>query len=489
MDIATLLNFLMFAGIFGATFAPASDSSDSAAPADDSLYDAASYARTDRFGDEDDAVTADTDNLAWFTAGGDDTLTGSSANDYADLGAGDDEADLGAGNDIVEAGAGHDGVLAGNGNDLVLAGAGNDNLFGDLGDDSLAGDDGDDTLEGGSGADILAGGLGNDVISGFSSLGGANAGMSSGDGTDQLFGGSGDDRLILGRGDSVTGGSGDDVFEMDLRWQDGAGGFVIADYASGQDSLVLSYAQTLDPETSLPIVPTLTVEATADGLSSQILVDGRVVAIVEGVPDLLASDIELVPDADVDAGYIADDFDSTLPGSEGADVLTGAAGADLLSGGMGDDLTTGGEGADRLFGGAGDDTVSSGLLGAAGGSATAIDGVDSLWGGDGDDMLIFGRGDLAIGGAGADTFWLDATANSEVSAFATIDDYVRETDTIEIHYEPTFDEDGVEVAPVISVLLGPNEAFAVIVFNGEPLAHVTGATTLMVKDLTLVRAV
>lgn len=543
MDIATLLNFLMFAGIFGATFAPASDSSDSAAPADDSLYDAASYARTDRFGDEDDAVTADTDNLAWFTAGGDDTLTGSSANDYADLGAGDDDADLGAGNDIVEAGAGHDGVLAGNGNDLVLAGAGNDNLFGDLGDDSLAGDDGDDTLEGGSGADILAGGLGNDVISGFSSLGGANAGMSAGDGTDQLFGGSGDDRLILGRGDSVTGGSGDDVFEMDLRWQDGAGGFVIADYAGGQDSLVLSYAQTLDPETSLPIVPTLTVEATADGLSSQILVDGRVVAIVEGVPDLLASDIELVPDADVDAGYIADDFDSTLPGSEGADtetgtdgadygrfgtgadnvfagdgddsllgeagedelagqdgddtleggdgadVLTGAAGADLLSGGMGDDLTTGGEGADRLFGGAGDDTVSSGLLGAAGGSATAIDGVDSLSGGDGDDMLIFGRGDLAIGGAGADTFWLDAAANSEVSAFATIDDYVRETDTIEIHYEPTFGEDGVEVAPVISVLLGPNEAFAVIVFNGEPLAHVTGATTLMVEDLTLVRAV
>lgn len=543
MDVATIVNFLMFAGAFAAAFAGDDAGATSAADDADGLYDAASYARTDRFGDEDDTANADADNLAWFMEGGDDRLTGSSADDYADLGQGDDQSSMGAGNDIVEAGAGDDSVSGGNGNDLVLAGAGNDNLFGDLGDDRLAGEDGDDALEGGSGADILAGGLGNDVISGFSSLGGANSEMSTSDGADQLFGGSGDDRVILGRGDSATGGAGDDVFEMDMRWQDGSGGFVVSDYASGEDSLVLHYAQSIDPETSLPVIPTLTVATTADGLSSQILVDGRVVAIVEGVPDLDPAEVELLADPDVDAGYNPGNFDTRLPGSEGADtetgtdgadygrfgnradnvfagdgddsllgeggadsltgqdgedtlkggwgadVLTGGADADLLDGGMGNDLTTGGEGADRLFGGAGDDTLSSGLLGAAGGSATAIDGVDSLWGGDGDDLLIFGRGDLAFGGAGADTFWLDAASNSDVSAFATIDDYVRETDTIEIHYEPVLGEDGVEVPPVVSILLGPNEAFAVIVFNGEPLAHVTGATTLTAEDLTLMHAV
>ena len=200
MDVPSLVNLLLFIGAFGASLSLSGDDSDDSTTTDaDSLYDSADYARTDRFGDEDDDVTAYEDDLAWFMEGGDDRLTGSATDDYANLGQGDDSAAMGAGNDIVEAGDGADSVNGGNGNDLALGDAGNDNIFGDLGDDSLGGEEGDDLLAGGTGADILSGGLGNDVISGFSTLGGATASMRAADGTDQLFGGEGDDTLLLGQ--------------------------------------------------------------------------------------------------------------------------------------------------------------------------------------------------------------------------------------------------------------------------------------------------
>lgn len=542
MDIATLANFLLFFGAFGASLAASDDSSSSAADdRADGLYDSADYTRTDRLGGDDDTVTADSDNLAWFMDGGDDSLSGSSGSDYADLGTGNDTASMGAGNDIVEAGDGNDAVSGGNGNDLAVGGAGEDNIFGDIGNDSLGGDAGNDTLAGGSGSDILAGGLGDDLVSGFSTLGGATGSMTFGDGADQLFGGVGNDHLILGRGDSGTGGAGEDTFEMDVRWRDGTGNFVVSDYETGQDSLVLHYAQTYDPSTSLPITPTVTVQPTADGLSSQILVNGAVVAVVEGVPDLDPSEIELKADTETDTAYQPENFDTTLPGTAaddqelgtagedygrfgagddhvqavdgndslwgengaetleggggldtlfggtGRDALTGDAGNDLVSGDLGRDDLAGGDGADRVYGGGGDDTLSGGLADAAGGTDSAIDGADTLSGGAGEDLLILGRGDVAFGGTEADSFWLDAGSNADATAFATIQDYVSATDSIEVHYQPQFDRDGVEIVPTLSVIMGPGDAYAVILFNGDPLAHVTGATTLTRADLTLVR--
>jgi Ca2+-binding RTX toxin-like protein len=540
MDVATLVNLLLFVGAFGASLSSDDDSTSSSA-ADDRLYDDEDYSRTDRLGDGDDTVTADADNLAWFMGGGDDDLTGSSAADYADLGTGDDRAAMGAGNDIVLAGADHDTLHGENGNDLLRGEEGDDNIFGDLGDDSLAGEAGNDQLAGGSGADILSGGLGDDLISGFSIQGGAAAGMGAPDGADQLFGGAGDDRLTLGRGDSATGGAGADRFEMDARWREGEAAFVIADYRSGEDSLVLQHPITLDPNTSLPIAPTLTVQTTPDGLSSRILLNGEVVAIVEGVPDLDPAAITLQVDPTVNAGYRADGFDSTLPGTpngdsatgtagddygrfgagndsvsagagndsllgeDGADSLLGEAGNDTLSGGQGDDALAGGagddllrgefgqdvlvgdDGDDRLYGGAGDDTLSGHGPDGAGGTASTIDGADRLFGGDGADTLILGKGDFANGGAGADLFWLDGSSNADATTFATIDDYLRGTDQIEVHYTPAFGANGVEVPPTLSVIMGPNNAYAVILFNGDPLAHVTGATTLTTADIRLVR--
>jgi len=540
MDVATLVNLLLFVGAFGASLA-AGDDSGSADAENDRLYDSDAYSRTDRLGSGDDTVTADADNLAWFMGGGDDELSGSSAADYADLGTGDDQARMGAGNDIVLAGDGNDSLDGDNGNDLLRGEAGEDNIFGDLGDDSLGGDAGNDSLAGGSGADILSGGLGDDLLSGFSLSGGAGAGMGAPDGADQLFGGAGDDRLILGRGDSATGGTGADRFEMDARWRDGTGVMVITDFRAAEDSLLLMHAQTLAPDTSLPVAPTLTVQTTADGLSSRILLNGSLVAVVEGVPDLDPALITLQADASVDPGYLADDFDTALPGTDqadsatggagddygrfgagadsaaggagndsllgedgadrlsgeagndtlsgglGADALSGGAGDDRLRGEMGDDLLTGDEGADRLLGGAGDDTLSGHDADGAGGTATAIDGTDRLEGGAGDDLLILGKGDLGLGGAGTDTFRLDATTNANVANFATVEDYQRGIDRIEVQYTPVFNASGVEVPPVLTVIMGPNNAYAMIQLDGEPLAHVTGATTLTAADIRLVR--
>lgn len=540
MDIASLANLLLFIGALGVSFAMQDSDSSSDSDEGDSLYNESDYERTDRLGSENDIVTADTDNLAWFMDGGDDRLTGSSGNDYADLGTGDDSASMGAGNDIIEAGAGNDTVSGGNGNDFGLGGEGADNFFGDLGNDSLDGGDGNDTLAGGSGADVLSGGLGDDLISGFSTLGGATGSLAASDGADLLFGGNGNDTLILGRGDAGTGGAGNDTFQMDTRWRDGTETFRITDYTDGEDRLVVHFAQLYSAETSLPVPPTITVRLSADGQSSVIVMNGTAIATVEGVTDLTAADVTLLADTETDTAYQPNNFDSILPGTanadtstgtggndygrfgdgndsasggngndslrgeDGADTLSGDAGNDTLIGGAnndlmsggegsdaiacdtGNDVATGGAGADRLFGGAGDDTLSGFDLNGAGGTDAAIDGADWLSGGDGNDSLILGRGDTGTGGAGADTFILAATSNGDATSFTTISDYVRGTDGIKLRYTRVLNTEGVEVPPVVTVTMGPSNAYAVITFNGDPIAHVTGATTLTLADITLV---
>ena len=149
---------------------------------------------------------------------------------------------------------------------------------------------------------------------------------------------------------------------------------------------------------------------------------------------------------------------------------------------------TGGAGADQVFGGGGDDTV-SGYTATGGGedSLTAIDGADSLYGGEGSDRMIIGRGDFAAGGLGNDTFHLDARWD-EASAIATINDYLPGADRIELEYTPTYGAGGAEIPPVVTVIMGPNNAYAVITLNSNPVAHVTGATGLTLADVTLVRA-
>lgn len=79
-----------------------------------------------------------------ITGAGNDTIYGTSGNNYIDTG---------AGNDSVLAGLGNDTVWGGTGNDWLGAGQGNDFVFGQ---------DGNDTLQGGQGADSMYGGTGSD---------------------------------------------------------------------------------------------------------------------------------------------------------------------------------------------------------------------------------------------------------------------------------------------------------------------------------------
>ena len=287
--------------------------------------------------------------------GGDDKITGGSANDYLIGGTGDDSLDGGAGNDRLVGGAGADELRGGAGNDLIYAdgqdtvvegGAGYDRVI-VQGSDGLKldmtasgvervdGGAGDDTLDasGSQTAATLLGNGGNDSLTG----GNANDYLAGGEGDDSLDGGAGNDRLIGGAGaDELRGGEGDDLI-----------------YADAQDTVVEGGAGT-----------------------DRVIVQGT-----DGIElDMAAGGIERV-----DGGVGDDKIDASGSGTS----------ATILGNG-GDDEISGGDANDYLNGGAGDDTIESGA------------GNDRMYGGDGNDLFSFGEGDgsdYAHGGAGGT--WTD----------------------------------------------------------------------------------
>jgi Ca2+-binding RTX toxin-like protein len=116
-------------------------------------------------------VDANNFPLGVWMLGGDDTVTGSEAND----------------------------LMYGNeGQDLLRGNSGNDSLFGGKGKDALSGNVGNDFLSGGQDADILFGFEGNDIVLG-------------GRGNDLLISGNGDDTLIGGLGRDYFYSTSDDL--------------------------------------------------------------------------------------------------------------------------------------------------------------------------------------------------------------------------------------------------------------------------------------
>ena len=97
-------------------------------------------------------------------------------------------------------------VTAGTGGDTLTGGAGDDSITGGSGADSLYGGFGNDTIEGAAGGDKIYGQGGNDTLS--------NTGATD----STLDGGAGDDTLIGSATDQtvLTGGTGDDTFDMKL---------------------------------------------------------------------------------------------------------------------------------------------------------------------------------------------------------------------------------------------------------------------------------
>lgn len=433
MEPAILANIFLFLGALGLNVGVggSDDSSDDDANADPQ-YNPQNYAHTHDGTDGNDSVTSDADNQAWFLHGGDDDLAASSANDYANLGDGDDHAEMGAGDDIGLGGAGNDSIEGGVGADSLFGGAGNDQMQGNLGDDGLAGGDGNDAVWGGLGSDILNGGAGDDTLSGFVTGAAGAGGMTGAEGSDQLVGGDGNDLLVLGHGDIGQGGAGNDSFDLDTRWNDGAAIAHITDYNAAQDALHISYTPHYSSDSSVEVPPVMTLTHTPDG-STEIRMDGAIVAQLDGVADFSLSDIMLVPDAATDTQYVPGNYTDAVQGSDtsdsltggsdatawhlegGADHLTGSSGADYADLGVGNDHAAMGDGNDSVLGQAGDDSIDGGL-GAD--TLRGGDGLDTLHGGDGADRMAGdGGNDLMAGGAGADSL-LGGGGDDTLSGYA-----------------------------------------------------------------------
>lgn len=121
--------------------------------------------------------TTNFDNARWVVAsGGNDSFTGTAANDVPIVG--------NAGNDTFLMGDGADVAVGGRDSDKINGEAGNDILNGNAGNDRIDGGDGNDTLNGGRDNDIIIGGFGNDLISGDA-------------GQDFLTGGGGADTFVM----------------------------------------------------------------------------------------------------------------------------------------------------------------------------------------------------------------------------------------------------------------------------------------------------
>jgi Ca2+-binding RTX toxin-like protein len=373
-----------------------------------------------------------------------------------------------AGADEIGGQGGDDVLRGGAGNDRIDGGGGHDDLFGQIGNDELHGGDGDDELDGGYGADLIYGEAGNDYIN---SIRGADV-LDGGDGNDNIAinrgsltietvtasGGAGDDGFVLYAWTSSTfnvdAGSGDDVIYVsvmsglaNLTLGQGADRLVLdgtsAGYLAEYGSIVVS-----DFAPSAGDVVDLTEFASGaffswDGSANpfgagfmrlvqgggdtllQIDINGtnsswRTIVTFQNVAAgafTAASFSGFAPDGSPTPGLVltGTDYNDSLSGSGGGDMIDGLDGHDSIKGLAGADQIDGGPGRDSLYGGTGDDILKGG------------DGDDYLTGEAGDDLMLAGEGDdqvqddygsdIVLAGAGNDrltlqrfTSWGDTVA-------------------------------------------------------------------------------
>ncbi len=306
------------------------------------------------------------------------SLVGSAGNDTLNASAftaGPVQAVGGDGNDSLLGGSNNDTLAGGNGADTLSGGAGNDQLDGEAGNDSLTGDAGNDTLTGGAGNDTVNADPG-DVLSETADT---NFVLTStqltGLGTDSL---SGVEQV------SLTGGAGNNQFDLHLF-----GGRATVVGGGGDDYFVGTLQQ--DVFDGGPGNDTAFGSAGTDSLSGG---DGNDQLFGQGGKDTVAGGDgnDWIKGGSSHDSLLGGNGDDTLLGGDGNDTLVGNDGNDRLEGEAGNDGLSGNVGNDTLLGGPGDDTV----LGRAGN--------DSLYGDDGNDIVLGGDGaDYVKGEAGADT--------------------------------------------------------------------------------------
>jgi Ca2+-binding RTX toxin-like protein len=370
-------------------------------------------------GGGNDSLTGSAANNLFFSQGGNDTILGLAGNDEIRAGEGDDLLIGGAGADILDGQGGIDTVsyagstvgvsittpfgfyVAALGDAAGDGIVGIENFIGSAFADTLTGDNTDNVIEGGAGADSLTGGGGNNTLSYAGSNAGVNVnllantrtgGHATGDivsGFANVLGSAFNDTLVGDAGaNRLTGGAGNDTLE---------GG-------AGADVLDGGASTTGD---------TVTYAGSAVGVTIDL---ARLVAQLgggDGAGDVLIGIENLIGSASGDR----------LTGDAGNNRIEGGAGADIIEGGAGNDTLIGGtSGTDRdtafyTNAGAGV-TVSLALTTAQntiGAGTDVISGFEDLNGslfddrltGDAQANIITGSdgNDTINGGLGSDTFF------------------------------------------------------------------------------------
>jgi Ca2+-binding RTX toxin-like protein len=270
-------------------------------------------------------------------------------------------------------------------------------LNGDALYNAIFGNDGNDTLSGLAGNDYLAGGNGNDTLNG-------------GDGNDHLEGGAGNDKLDGGAGDDVmNGGDGNDTFYGGAgadKMDGGAGDHDLADYSKSTSAV-------------------------------SVALSARLLAIDHDSGDGKGDSLRYIED------LTGSNYDDTLRGDSGDNIINGGAGNDTIDGRGGHDVLHGGNGNDTIDGlhglhyiGNVSDTTQ--IFGDAGNDAlTGGDGNDKIDGGTGNDVIHGSGGiDTLTGGTGNDTFQFesDQPPVGGINPHDIITDFNKSQDSLELLY-------------------------------------------------------
>jgi len=283
----------------------------------------------------------------------------------------------------------------------VITGGFNDSLFGSSGDDYMDGRGGNDTLTGGGGSDTLIGGAGDDVLRGDGNdalVGGAGAdsfafttapGAPSGGAIADFT--SASDKIWFGADAYTAIGSAGNFAAGDPRF------FAAPGATSGHDADDRIVYNTSTGQ--------LFYDADGNGPGA-----AQLVTTLQGAPALAATDLAVdngtsaaAPSAGNDSitGTAGNDL---LDGGFGNDTINGNSGADTLIGGAGNDSLVGGisdafEQGDRFSGGDGNDTMDG-----WGGMRHGGEGVDTMDGGLGNDLFVVDNpNDVLTDGGGIDT--------------------------------------------------------------------------------------